>query len=370
MQNRRDFLRAMGAATAGAFAFAAVTSAQGRQGGRGRGGAAAPEGPVVRRQVSIGGKRVRVVDIHAHATVPEVGPVVAGTPYERQAGGGRDLGAERVALIDRQGIDIQALSINGFWWYEVKDRDLANRIVRAQNEGLAKFVATQPARFVAMSSTSLQFPDLAAQQLDEGVRKFGLRAAAIGGHVNGEDLSNPKFDPFWAKAAELNVPVFMHPGGAENIVKEDGLRGRGDLGNIIGNPLETTYFLSRLIFDGTLDKFPGLRVIGAHAGGYLPSYLGRSEAACEVRGNANCANRKKPSEYMHSQILVDTMILSDEGLRHLVAEMGVDNIVYGTDNPLNWPVTVDLVINAKFLSDAEKEAILGGNLIKLLRITS
>jgi aminocarboxymuconate-semialdehyde decarboxylase len=367
MQNRRDFFKALGFATAGAFVTSALVEGQGR--GRGR-GAAAPSGPVVRRQVSINGKRVRVVDIHAHATVPEVAPVVKGTPFEREAGGGRDLGDERVALIDGQGIDIQALSINGFWWYEVKDRDLADRIVRAQNEGLAKFVATRPDRFVAMSSSSLQFPDLAAQQLDEGVRKFGLRAAAIGGHVNGEDLSNPKYDPFWAKAAELGVPVFMHPGGADNIIKEGALRNRGDLGNIIGNPLETTYFMTRLIFDGTLDKFPGLRVIGAHAGGYLPSYLGRTEVACEVRGNANCANKKKPSEYLRSQLLVDTMILSDEGLRHLVAEVGVNNIVYGTDNPLNWPVTVDLVLNAKFLSDADKEAILGGNLIRLLKITT
>ncbi|MGH9203588.1 MAG: amidohydrolase family protein, partial [Vicinamibacterales bacterium] len=193
--------------------------------------------------------------------------------------------------------------------------------------------------------------------------------ASIGGHVNGEDLSLPKYDVFWAKAAELGVPVVMHPGGADNIIKEGALRGRGDLGNIIGNPLETTYFLSRLIFDGTFDKFPSLRVCAAHAGGYLPSYLGRTEAACVVRNNANCANKKKPSEYLKSQIMIDTMVFSDEGLRHLVAEMGVSQIAYGTDVPFNWPVTVDLVLNAKWLSDADKTAILSGNLMKLLRIT-
>ena len=74
------------------------------------------------------------------------------------------------------------------------------------------------------------------------------------------------------------------------------------------------------------------------------------------------------SEYLKSQILVDTMVFSEEGLRHLVAEMGVGQIVYGTDVPFNWPVTVDLVLEAPFLSDADKEAILSGNLIKLLRI--
>jgi aminocarboxymuconate-semialdehyde decarboxylase len=269
--------------------------------------------------------------------------------------------------MDRQGVDVQALSINGYWWYAAEP-DLARRIVRAQNEGLAKWVATHPDRFFAFASVALQHPEIAAEQLQDGVQRLGLRGASIGGHVNGEDLSLPKYDPFWAKASELGVLVLMHPGGAENIVREGAFRGRGDLGNIIGNPLETTYFLSRLIFDGVLDRFPALRVCAVHAGGYLPSYLGRTEAACVVRGNANCANTRKPSEYMRSQILIDTMIFSDEGLRHLVAELGVGQIMYGTDVPFNWPVTVDLVLNASFLSDADKIAILSGNAMKVLRI--
>ena len=87
-----------------------------------------------------------------------------------------------------------------------------------------------------------------------------------------------------------------------------------------------------------------------------------------MRSSANCANKRKPSEYLRSQIIADTMVFSEEGLRHLVAEMGVGQIAYGTDVPFNWPVTVDLVLNAPFLSDTDKEAILGGNLVKLLRV--
>ncbi len=322
-----------------------------------------------RRQVVLAGRRIRVIDMHAHCVIA-VENVVAGTPLAKMGGGGGNniLGPQRLAVMDEQGVDVQVLSINGYWWYAA-DRDLARHLVRAQNEGLAKWVATHPDRFVALASVALQHPELAAEQLEDGMQRLGLRGASIGGHVNGEDLSLPKYDPFWAKAAELGALVFMHPGGAENIVREGAFRGRGDLGNIIGNPLETTYFLSRLIFDGTLDRFPGLRVCAAHAGGYLPSYLGRTEAACVVRSSANCANKRKPSEYLKSQILVDTMVFSDEGLRHLAAEMGVGQIVYGTDIPFNWPVTVDLVLKAPFLSAADKEAILGGNLMKLLRIS-
>ena len=356
MPNRRDFFKRVAGATAGAYVM-------------GRGGdAAAVQAPPARRQVSIAGRRIRVIDVHAHTNIP-LGDVVKGTPFEKQAGGEPGL-VQRIAAMDKQGLDLQGLSINGFWWYEAKDRGLARAICNAQNEGLAQWVKKYPDRFVAMASVPLQFPDLAADILQDAVTRLGARGVTLGGHVNGEDLSLAKFDPFWAKAAEMGELVFMHPGGADNIIKEGGWRGRGDLGNIMGNPLETTYFLSRLIFDGVFDRHPRLKVCGAHAGGYLPSYFGRTEAACDVRANANCANKKRPKEYLRSQILVDTMVFSEEGLRHLVAEMGVSQTVYGTDNPFNWPVTVDRVLNAPFLSNAEKEQILSGNLMKLLRIPS
>ena len=180
--------------------------------------------------------------------------------------------------------------------------------------------------------------------------------------------SSPKYDPFWAKVQELGVLVFTHPAGADNVIKDGGFNGRGDLGNIIGNPLETTIFLSGMIFDGVFDRFPGLKICGAHAGGYLPSYMGRTDVACDVRPNAKCANKKHPRDYFHQQILVDSMVFTEEGLRHLVAEVGVGQVVYGTDIPFNWPVGVDLILKAPFLKDAEKEAILSGNLLKLLKM--
>ena len=356
MPNRREFVQAVAGVAAGVLAPRALAFGQ------------AP-GPA-RRQISIGGRRVPVVDVHAHCGVPTVAPVVKGTPFQQNANvvGAQVLNAARIATMDGQGVDYQALSINGFWWYNGTDRDLADKIVRAQNEGLSAWCRQHPDRFVAFASSSLQFPDLAAAQLEDGVKRLGLRGAAIGGHVNGQDLSDARYDPFWAKAAELGELVFMHPNGADNIIRDGALGGRGDLGNIIGNPLETTYFLSRLIFDGVLDRFPALKVCAAHAGGYLPSYFGRTEVACDVRPNAKCANKKRPRDYLRSQILADTMVFSDEGLRHLVAEMGAGQIVFGTDVPFNWPLTLDLVLKAAYLSDADKIAIAGGNLMRLLRI--
>jgi aminocarboxymuconate-semialdehyde decarboxylase len=360
MLNRRTFIK-QGAHFAGAALVASSALKEGA--------AQTPKGstPASRREVRVGGKRVKVVDVHAHAVFPEVAELLKDGPLARASrGGGRALGPDRIQEMDKRGIDVQAVDVNTFWWYPA-DRDLATKIVDTHNAGLAKWCEAHSDRFVALTSPALQFPDLAAQQLEHAVKQLGMRGAAIGGHVNGEPLSMPKYDPFWAKAQELNVLIFMHPNNAENIAKPGALEGAGDLGNVVGNPLETTLFLSHLIFDGVLDRFPTLKICAAHAGGYLPSYLGRTDVACEVRQNAKCVNKKKPHEYLRDQILADSMVFSAEGIRHLVAEMGASQIVYGTDMPFVWPDTVDAILTAE-IPDTQKEAILGGNLVKLLRL--
>src|SRR5262245_23689265 len=271
--NRRAFLKGVAGATAGMF-----------MGGRGLADAGlrtpqigAPPGK--RREVVIGGRRVKTVDIHAHCFVSEVwdlvkdtslastaranltGPIVLGNP-------------QRLQDMDAQGIDYQVINVNA-WGYSA-ERSLARDIVTLQNERISQWCAAHPDRFVGMATVALQYPELAAEQLDEAVKKLGLRGAAIGGSCEGQELSDRKFDPFWAKAETLGVLLFMHPQPAPGTTQNMRLQGKGGLGNTIGNPLETTVFLSHLIFEGTLDRFPGLRICGAHAGGYLASYSGRS----------------------------------------------------------------------------------------------
>ncbi len=354
MLDRRNFLRTAAYAGAGGLIAGCRLDTSGQS---------------PRREISINGRRATVVDIHAHCTfldelraaIPGVNPAGAGLPDLLR------VGPHRMEMMDERGIDIQALSVNQFWWYAA-DRDMAAQIVRVQDEGLAAWCDEHPDRFVALTSVALQHPDLAAEQLEYAVGQLGHRGASIGGHVANEPPTSERYDLFWAKAEELDVPIFMHPNNAQNVVREGGLAGRGNLGNIIGNPLETTVFLTHMIFDGVLDRFPGLKICGAHGGGYLPSYLGRTEVACEVRANADCANLKSPSEYMRDQIFVDSMVFSEEGLRHLVAETGVTQVVYGSDIPYVWPDTIDLIADSPSLSDDDKMAILGGNLIRMLRI--
>jgi aminocarboxymuconate-semialdehyde decarboxylase len=158
----------------------------------------------------------------------------------------------------------------------------------------------------------------------------------------------------------------MHPQGIPEMDKR--FAGKGGLNNVIGNPLETTIFLSHLIFDGTLDRFPGLKICSAHAGGYLPSYAARSDYGC-VRFPEGCKGlKKKPSDYLR-QLYFDSMVFTAEGLRHLVAECGASQIMIGTDYPFPWSTTtVDHVLATPGLSDDDKRAILGGNAARLLKI--
>ena len=357
MRNRRDFVKALAAATAaGVVAQRGLAWAQG----------AAPK----RREVFIGRKRIKVIDSHAHLNIASVADIVKGTPYERQANVASDeiIGPDRIAAMDQTGVDVEMLTQQGAWWYGVQDRGLATAIVKAQNEGTAAVVAKYPDRFIGMASMPLQFPDLAAEALEDGVKRLGFKGGGISaGWAGAKNLSDPEYDVFWSKAQELGTLLFMHPGGTTGN-GDPHFAGKGALGNTIGNPLETTIFFSRLIYEGTLDKFPGLKICGAHAGGYLPSYMGRTDAQCTRQADACSAKKRTVEDYFKTQLMADCMIFREDGLRHLVAEMGAGQIVYGTDTPFKWAVTPDFILNARFLNDTQKEQILGGNLIKLLKL--
>ncbi len=328
-----------------------------------------------RKETMVNGKRVKAVDVHTHCAVPEalalVGLKLGGSALRPDL----DVmitGAERIASMDTQGIDVEALSINAFWYKT--ERDVAEKLVKIQNEKLSETCAKYPDRFVAYASVALQFPELAAQQLEDGVKRLGLRGAAIGGSVNDIEISDPKLDPFWAKVEQLGVPVFIHPqttGAPSELAAR--FKGNGYLDNVIGNPLETTIALSHLIFGGTLDKFPAVKIIAAHGGGFLPSYAGRSDHGCltlpaRCPGGTYGPIKKKPTEYL-KQMYYDTMVFTPEGLRHLAAEVGASRLVVGTDYPYPWTKTaVEHVMGTPGLSDADRVAILGGTASRLLGI--
>ena len=370
MSNRREFLKDLAGAAGIVFVGcpwveAAASALQ--AGGTGR-----------RREVVVGGRRVRTVDVHCHCYVDDVWDLIKDHQQARtvrnvlQTPVGQNLHLanvnERLRYMDQWGIDVQAVSLGMTYLYYWAERDLARQIMKVQNEKIAALCAAHPDRFVGLAGVSLQHPDLAAEQLEEAVKKLGLRGCIIGGSVNGEELAAPKFHPFWAKAEELGSLLFLHPGGFAEGQRR--FQGHGNLTNIIGNPLETTVALSHMIFEGTLDRFPGLKICAAHGGGFLPSYIGRSDQRVTNRPTDCKPPQKLPSEYL-KQLYFDSMLFTDEGLRHLAAEVGAGQIVLGTDFPYGWTTkAVDHILGAPGLSDAEKRAILGETAAKLLRIAA
>jgi len=319
-----------------------------------------------RREITIGGRRVKTIDVHAHCVIPEAYALL-GLKVENHRGPGIDeVGPRRIREMDAQGIDVEALSINPRWYRT--ERDVVTQVIKIQNERLAEFCGKYPDRFVAFASVALQFPDLAVQQLVEGVRRLGLRGAAVGASVAGDEFSDPKFHPFWAKAEELGVLIFIHPQSTPDLARR--FKGNGWLENTIGNPLDTTIALSHLIFEGTLDRFPGLKICSAHGGGYLPSYAPRSDNSLRVAPDMDTGVKlkKKPTEYLR-QMYYDTLVFTSEALRHLAAEVGVSQLVIGTDHPIPWQdKSVDHVLKTPGFSDAERRAVLGETAAKLLKI--
>ena len=251
--NRRQFFRGAAGGVAGMLVVDAGT--------RNAASAAVQNGPII--------------DFHSHCSIAGVAEMMGG----RSRTGITTIGPDRLVAMDELGIDIEVLSINPFWY--AVGHDLALRLIRAQNEGLAEVCATSPDRFVALATVALQHPDLAAEQLEEGVNTLGLRGASIGARVGSEELASRRFDPFWAKAEELDVPLFLHPQGVPELNAR--LQGNGMLDNVIGNPLATTIALSHLIFEGTLERFPRLTLCAAQGGGYRPSYADRSDYGCGTR---------------------------------------------------------------------------------------
>jgi predicted TIM-barrel fold metal-dependent hydrolase len=357
--SRRQFLTQTAAAAGVVFCGCGLPTA-----------AHAQQNGAARRPVTVNGKRVKTIDVHSHCIFHEAAALLGDgaaslTPPINNGQEAYLVIEQRLKAMDAQAIDMEVLSINPFWYD--KDRDLAEKIVSIQNEKLAELVASNQDRFAAFASLTLQDPALAVRQLEIAMKKQGLRGAAIGDRVAGDEFANPKFDPVWAKAEELGAVLFIHPEGMPELNKR--WEGNGWLGNTIANPLGTTIALQHLIFQGTLDKFPGLKVLAAHGGGYLGSYAPRDDHACLVSPagcDPNIKLNKKPTEYLN-QLYFDSLIFTPEALRHLVAQVGASQIMLGSDYPYIWELhPVDHIFATHTLSNKEKQAILGGNAAKLL----
>ncbi len=329
-----------------------------------------------------------VIDMHTHALSKRVDPLVAGhhdpmsNPYRRDmspdsratdAEQGKllprlmlDIGARR-DVMQRMGVDVQVIAPAPAQQHYWADEDLQVALSRVQNEDVAALVAEDPTHFAGMGTLPMRFPARAIDEAVHAVEHLGLRGFQIDTRVEGLELSDASFDPLYARLASLRVPLFVHPLGFSH-----GQR-LGDffMVNSLGQPVEEAIAISHFIMGGVLDRHPNLDVVIAHGGGFLPFYTGRMDHAWKVRPEVRRLTADAPSSYL-KRLWFDTCVFSTELVETLVAAVGVDRVMMGSDYPFDMgdPDPVGLVMTSKTLSDADKHKLMFGNASRLFKIPS
>jgi aminocarboxymuconate-semialdehyde decarboxylase len=274
---------------------------------------------------------------------------------------------ERLQDMDKMGVDIQAVAPAPYHYFYFTDPELGASLARDVNHGIANVVASHPDRFVGLGSVPLQNPKMAVKELEYCVKKLGLKGVEICTNVNGKNLTDPSLglEKFFAKANELGIVVFMHPLG---FTQGERLSNHY-FNNVIGNPLETTIAVSHLIFDGVIARYPKIKFLAAHGGGFLAHYWARMDHAWGARKDCRTVIKKKPSSYLE-KIYFDTITHDPEMLGNLVNRFGANHVMLGTDYPYDMADDHPLktIRAVKGLSTSDRQLIEGGNAFKLMKI--
>ena len=272
---------------------------------------------------------------------------------------------QRLRDMDRQGIDMQVLIPVPFQaYYSIRNKK-GHKAIEIINNTLSKVSIHRPDRFLSLGHLPLQDPEAAVKEMERCVKELDLRGFQVLGTVDGHELSDPSMDPVWETAQKLNTLIFIHPNGYP---QGDRLKNHY-FNNVIGNPLDTTVALHHLIFDGTLERFPDLKILVSHGGGYLPSYAGRIDHAWGARPDCREKINSLPSSYL-KKLNFDSIVFTYEQLKYLVDVFGANKIVMGTDYPFDMGEDDPMghVLGTSGISEEDIKKITGINAAKLLGI--
>ena len=327
--------------------------------------------------------RSRTIDIHAHVQVPAAASYIRPhlTPDPRASvyteetriltrrqdedrmPNLTDL-ALRMRDFDAMGLDAQVISPAPAQCYYGVSVDIGLQAARMVNDGVAEIAGRMPDRIpAAVGTVPLQAGgQAAAEELEYAIKTLGFKGVEVLAHVGDLELSDLSLEPFWAKAEALGAIVFIHPSG----FTEPRRFGKFYFSNVIGNPLDTTMALHHLIFDGVLERYPDLKIIASHGGGYLPAYSGRIDHAWGARSDAHGWLPKPPSSYL-KKIYLDTIVFTPDQLEALVKLFGVEKILLGTDYPYDMGEydPIGHINSVASFTEADRAAIAGGNAKKL-----
>ena len=281
---------------------------------------------------------------------------VAGVAYRPFPRGGHDV-ARRFADMAAAEVDMHLLSVSPQTWLYDQEAAVGAAAAVIQNDEIARLTREHPDRFAGIATLPMCAPEKAAGELRRAMTELGLHGAMIGSNIAGKNLDDPSFEPLWAAAAELGAFMVVHPG---NVAGADRLRSYY-LGNLIGNPLETTIAAACLIFGGVLARHPKLNFVMVHGGGFIPYQGGRWVHGWAVRPEPKVHLDHSPEKYL-GRFLYDTILHSKASLEFLIASIGADRVFLGSDYPYDMGM-LDCArhVRALAITSGDRDKILGGH---------
>lgn len=272
----------------------------------------------------------------------------------------------RIADMDRMAVDIQAVAVAVYQYYYWADPELGAKVARIVNEEFVEATSRFPGRFLPLGTVPLQDAEAAVQELRYLATDLGMRGIEIGTHVEGEEISSARLEPFWAEVEALGLVVVVHTQGASHPQR----MADHNFVNIVGHAFEATLATAHLIFDGVVERHPGLKIVVVHGGGYLPAYAGRLDHGWRAREDVREGVPRPPTEYLR-KFFFDTMVFEPGQLEYLVDRYGADHVMLGTDYPYDMGDDDPLVLlaAASGLEQGQVDMIAGGNAARLLGLS-
>jgi len=270
----------------------------------------------------------------------------------------------RIAAMDATGVDVQLLS----GWIDLTayalDAEDGAEYSRRFNEIISAEAGRHPDRLTPLGTIPLQDPQRAAEELEFAVRDLGMAGVQIATTVAGTDLDRAGLDPFWEAAASLRCLIVLHP--CDPLPGVD--LSRNFLDNMVGRPAESTIAVGHLLFSGVLERFPDLVVCVVHGGGFVPYQMGRMQRGFDAVPRLAAQNITVAPSELARRLYYDTVLHDPKSVAHLVAQVGADHVLMGTDYPfpMGDPTPVATVEGIPELSDDDQLLILGDNVSRLL----
>jgi len=274
----------------------------------------------------------------------------------------------RLAAMDKAGIDMSVLSVTTPGIQGEKDAATAVRLAKHANDALAGVVQKRPQRYGGFAALPLQDPAAAADELQRAITQLGFKGALINGQTNGHYLDDDRFLPVWERVQALDVPVYLHPG--ELPAEPAMFAGRPQLnGPVWAWTADTGGHALRLVFGGTFQRFPRLKIILGHMGETLPALLWRLDSRYQLQVGESLAEAQRPSTILRRNFFITTSGVCDHGpLANAILQMGADRVLFSVDYPYEDSQVAAEFIDGAPLSDEVRAGICHGNAKRLLRL--